>query len=130
MAEDARSHHEGVLRNGESHGPIVGHVVPARVLLGVWAILLVLTAATVSVTWFDFGEGPNLWIALGIAALKSSLVLLYFMHLRYDNPINAIVFIFALFFVGLFIGGTLDDSRQYQYQAELIRDYAPGMTAP
>jgi cytochrome c oxidase subunit 4 len=124
MAEQ-RSHVDGT----EVHGPVVGHVVPPKVLVGIWAILIVMTIATVAVTRFDFGD-LNLWIAMGIATLKASLVLLYFMHLRYDQPINAIVFIFALFFVGLFIGGILDDSRQYQYQAELIRGYAPGMTAP
>jgi cytochrome c oxidase subunit 4 len=93
--------------------------------VGIWAILLLLTAATVSVTWYDFGAGPNLWIAMGIATVKASLVLLYFMHLRYDRPVNAIVFIFALFFVALFIGGALQDSQHYQ--SDLIRGYAPGM---
>jgi cytochrome c oxidase subunit IV len=108
-----------------SHGAAVGHIVPARVLIGVWGTLLVLTAATVAVTWKDFGPAVNLWIALGIATVKASLVLLYFMHLRYDRPVNAIVFIFALFFVALFIGGALTDSQHYQ--SDLIRGYAPEM---
>jgi cytochrome c oxidase subunit IV len=125
MAEEAELPAGDVRRDGEAHGTAAGHVVPARVLVGVWAILLVLTAATVSVTWYDFGAGPNLWIAMGIATVKASLVLLYFMHLRYDRPVNAIVFIFALFFVALFIGGVLQDSQHYQ--ADLIRGYAPGM---
>jgi cytochrome c oxidase subunit IV len=125
MAEEIDLPADGRSTNVATHGATVGHVVPARVLVGVWAILLVLTAATVSVTWYDFGAGPNLWIAMGIATVKASLVLLYFMHLRYDRPVNAIVFIFALFFVALFIAGALQDSQHYQ--ADLIRGYAPAM---
>jgi cytochrome c oxidase subunit 4 len=89
----------------------------------VWAGLLILTAATVSVTAVDFGAGANLWIAMAIATVKAALVLLYFMHLRYDHPVNAMVFIFTLFFVALFIGATLVDSEHYQ--SDLIRGYPP-----
>lgn len=92
------------------HGPSVS------LLAGVLAVLLGLTFITVSVTWFewtDFGRW-NVWIALVIATLKASLVVLYFMHLRYDKPFNAVVLISALFFVVLFIGITLQDSLAYQ----------------
>jgi cytochrome c oxidase subunit 4 len=126
MAEQAGVAPEGVVGQAEVHGLAVGHVVSARILVGVWAALVILTAATVLATRVDFGAGGNLWIAMGIATVKASLVLLYFMHLRYDHPVNAIVFIFALFFVALFIGASLADSEQYQ--AYLIRGYPPGPT--
>ncbi len=124
MAEEIRQPNESPVP--VTHGTTAGHVVPARVLVGIWLLLIVLTAATVSVTRFDLGTGLNLWVALGIATAKASLVLLYFMHLRYDHPVNALVFIFALFFVALFIVATLDDSLHYQ--PSLIRGYAPEMT--
>ena len=57
------------------------------------------TVATVAATWVDLG-GWNLWIALGIATVKASLVALYFMHLRYDNPFYALIFVTALVFLG------------------------------
>src|SRR5512134_1495267 len=93
--------------------PEVGHVVPLKVLFAVLATLLVLTYVTVAVTYFEFGS-LNLWIALAIATVKASLVLLYFMHLRYDKPLNGIVLIVALAVVALFVALALTDTEQYQ----------------
>jgi cytochrome c oxidase subunit IV len=93
------------------------HVAPLRVLLGVFAVLLALTFTTVAATWFDFG-GWALAIALGIATVKASLVALYFMHLRYDNPFYAVIFLTALLFLALFLSLTLLDSLQYQPEVE------------
>jgi cytochrome c oxidase subunit 4 len=107
----------------EGHQGFV-HIVPVRVLLAVWATLMVLTVVTVAVTWVDLGR-LNLWVAMAIATVKASLVVLYFMHMRYDRPINAIVFVAALLFVALFVGLALVDTRAYQ--PELIPGYAPGM---
>jgi cytochrome c oxidase subunit 4 len=67
----------------------------------------------------------NLWLALGIATAKATLVLLYFMHLRYDAPVNAIVFVVALLFLALFVGLALLDTTTYQ--PDLIPNYAPGI---
>ena len=57
-------------------------------------------------------------IALGIATLKASLVALYFMHLRYDNPFYAVVFLAALLFLAIFLSLTLLDTFQYQPDVE------------
>jgi cytochrome c oxidase subunit 4 len=100
----------------------VGHVVSLRILFGVLAILLVLTLATVAVTWVDLGEF-NLLIALAIAFVKGSLVLLYFMHLRWDRPFNAVVMISAIAFVMIFVGLALLDT--FQYADDMIPGYAP-----
>jgi cytochrome c oxidase subunit 4 len=108
---------------GKLHEP-VGHVAPLPVLLAVWAALLVLTVVTVAVTWVDLGVF-NLWMALAIATVKASLVALYFMHLRWDRPFNAIVFVASIAFVMLFVGLALVDT--VEYQPELIPGYAPAM---
>ena len=55
---------------------------------------MVLTVATVGVTYVDMGRF-NLVVALGVAAVKASLVGLYFMHLRYDSPFNGFVLVVA-----------------------------------
>ena len=89
------------------------HVVPIKLLAGVFAALLVLTYVTVAVTAIDLGS-LNLWIALGIATIKGALVVLYFMHLRYDAPFHSIVFVTALVFMFLFLGITIMDSIEYQ----------------
>jgi cytochrome c oxidase subunit 4 len=82
------------------------HVVPPKVLLTVFGILLVLTVLTVAVTKIDLGK-LNIWIAMGIALVKAAVVSLYFMHLRYDRPVHA-------GFVVLFIGSVLIDTKEYQ----------------
>jgi len=102
----------------------VGHVVPFWVLHGVWIALLFLTYITVTATHVDFGSF-NLWLSMGIATVKASLVVLYFMHLRYDHPFHGIVFVTALLFVMLFVVIVLLDTQEYQPQ--LIPDYAPAI---
>jgi cytochrome c oxidase subunit 4 len=89
------------------------HVVPPKVLLIVYGALLVLTFITVKVTDFEMGNF-NIWVALFVALLKASVVALYFMHLRWDSPFNAIILIGALFFVVIFIGVAVLDSREYK----------------
>ncbi len=96
------------------HGPM-GHVVSRSVLLAVFAALVVLTVLTVAAAAprFDFGSW-NVWIALGIATIKASLVALYFMHLRYDNPFYGLIFATALLFLAVFLGIVLLDVSGYQ----------------
>ena len=98
-----------------------GHVLSAGVLIGVFALLIALTAATVAVTWIDLGR-CNLAVALGIATVKASLVALYFMHLRYDSPFNALIFVAALAFVALFLILVLLDAKAYEPDIERYRD--------
>jgi cytochrome c oxidase subunit 4 len=105
-------------------GEHLGHVVPIKVLVGVWIALVVLTWVTVAVTYRDWG-GLNLWVAMAIATVKASLVAMYFMHLRYDNPFHAIILVSALLFVMLFIGLALMDTLQYQ--PDLIPGHAPAL---
>ena len=94
-------------------GAIHPHIVPPRVLLGVYAVLVVLTVATVAITGVNLGP-LNIWAALGIAVAKAAFVVLYFMHLRYDKPFNAVVLISALLFVAVFIGIAMMDTGQYK----------------
>jgi cytochrome c oxidase subunit IV len=66
--------------------------------------LFILTAITVYVAGFDFGSNfVNLMIAMAIATVKASLVALFFMHLRWEKGMNAIVFLSSIFFVGVFM---------------------------
>jgi cytochrome c oxidase subunit 4 len=106
----------------ESQRAAVAHVVPLRVLLAVWAALVLLTWITVAVTYVDLGN-LNLWIAIAIATIKASLVALYFMHLRYDKPFYGVILVGALLFVMLFIGVAMMDTLEYEHQ--LIPGYAP-----
>ena len=107
--------------NHDAH-PEVGHVTPVDLLLKVWGALVVLTVVTVAVTWVDLGS-MNLLVAMGIATVKALLVALFFMHLRWDRPVNGVIFLTAILFVAIFIGGVLLDTSVYQ--PDLIPDHAP-----
>jgi len=96
----------------EHHG--ISHVAPSRVLLATGGSLLVLTLVTVLATKIDFGANINLAIAMVIAVTKATLVILFFMHLRYDKLFHSVVFVSAILAAALFVGFTLMDSGQYQ----------------
>lgn len=100
-------------RHAADEHDAIAHPVPLRTLVGVFVALLVLTFLTVAVTWVDLGPA-NIWIALLIAVVKGALVALYFMHLRWDSPFNAIALIAALFMVALLLGIVILDSKEYQ----------------
>jgi len=92
--------------------PEVGHVIGIPILLATASALLVLTLITVEASKIDLGA-MNIWLALFIAVIKASLVVLFFMHLKYDAPFNAIVFIVSITLVVLFIGFALMDTHHY-----------------
>ena len=64
--------------------------------------LLFLTVVTVAAASFNFGSA-NVVIALAIASVKAILVGLFFMHLLWDKPVNAIILVAAFLFLGIFL---------------------------
>jgi cytochrome c oxidase subunit 4 len=114
------AHDTGHTDDHDSEFVNYAHVVPIWVLFAVFAALMVLTFITVAVTWVDLGPW-NLWIAMGIATVKATLVALYFMHLRYDNPVNALILIAALGALFLFISLSMLDSTTYQPDIQLYQ---------
>jgi cytochrome c oxidase subunit 4 len=62
------------------------HITSYRTYGIILVILLFLTAITITVTWFDAGS-LSVGVAMLIACIKASLVLLYFMHLKFDQLI-------------------------------------------
>ncbi len=69
-----------------------------KVYSKVLAVLLFLTAMTVLIAQVDFGV-VNVFIAMGIATIKASLVLLFFMHLKYDDKFFLVIFLTGVFFL-------------------------------
>ena len=113
----ATSESENSPHTEDPHDEELGHAVPLRILVGVFGALVVLTVVTVVASQLPTGSF-EIWISLGIALVKSTLVGAYFMHLRYDNPLYALIFSFALLFVALFIGFALMDTGEYQHQID------------
>jgi cytochrome c oxidase subunit 4 len=84
------------------------HVVPLTVYFAVFAILLVLTGVTTAVAFVDLGR-MNVVVALTIAVVKGSLVLLYFMHLRYTARLTPLMVAIAFFWLAVMIVLTMAD---------------------
>jgi caa(3)-type oxidase subunit IV len=91
-------------------GPLLmfGHVLPARTYFLVFFTLLFLTGLTTGVAFMDLGPG-NTVAALGIAFSKALLVALFFMHLRWSQPLVRIVMLASLLWLSILIGLTLGD---------------------
>ena len=103
----ATQHHD------DHHG--ISHVASVKVLLGTGGALLLLTIVTVLATKVDFGTNINLAVAMLIAVIKATLVILFFMHLKYDKIFHTVIFLSAIGAAALFVGFTLMDSGQYQH---------------
>jgi cytochrome c oxidase subunit 4 len=78
------------------------HVVPVPVYLAVFAALCAGTVLTVAAAGHDFGAF-NTPIALGIAATKATLVILYFMHVRYSPRLVTLMVSAGFAFLALLI---------------------------
>lgn len=81
-----------------AHDSGMHHVIPLKTYLTVFAALIGLTVVTVGASRIDFGV-LNTVIAFGIATVKATLVLAFFMHLKYDNMMNRVIILSAAFFL-------------------------------
>ena len=91
-----------------------GHVTPLKVYIGIFLTLMVLTTITVAVAYVNLGQ-LNKVVALGIASFKATLVVLYFMHVKYASRMTKLVVISGLFFLGILLTLTMADysSREW-----------------
>jgi len=83
-------------------------IIPYQTLILVLAALLVLTGVTIGVSYLDLGVF-NVPITLAIASAKASLVLLYFMHLKYEGIAIKASFIGTICFLAIMISFTFWD---------------------
>lgn len=99
MAEHGHAH---------AHPAAHGHVTPLGVYLSIFAALMVLTVVTVAVAYVDLGQ-LNIFIALGIAGFKATLVVLYFMHVAHASRLTQLFAVTGIFFLAIMIGLTMID---------------------
>ena len=86
------------------------HVLPLRIYLIVWAALMALMILTVFLSTVPMGHAANTIVALIIASIKAALVLMFFMHLKYESyKLSAVVFGAGLFWLLIMFGLTLVD---------------------
>jgi len=84
------------------------HVLPDGLFVMVWAALLVLTAITVGGSVFFPGK-VGILVAMIVTPIKATLILMYFMHLKYEKKAFTIMFLVAVGILSVFIGLTLFD---------------------
>jgi cytochrome c oxidase subunit 4 len=132
-AGDSASHH--------------GHTIVASSTLMVVLVALVgLTVLTVGAAlieaWIvetfhvqpEIASAINIGICLAIAVVKTTLVVMFFMQLKYDNPINTMIFLFCLAAVACFLGFTMLDLGNRgtidRFKAEYVQAGGMGLQTP
>lgn len=85
------------------------HIVSVKVYIAIFFALMLGTAITVWAGLIDFPGPLNVIIALTIAVAKATLVVLYFMHVRYSSRLIWVVFASALFWLGILFALTFSD---------------------
>ncbi|HWN11123.1 MAG TPA: cytochrome C oxidase subunit IV family protein [Pyrinomonadaceae bacterium] len=85
------------------------HIVSLKVYFTIFLSLMVGTALTVWAGLQDFPGPLNVIVALTIAVIKATLVVLYFMHVRYSSRLIWVVFAAALFWLGILFALTFGD---------------------
>jgi cytochrome c oxidase subunit 4 len=85
------------------------HIVPVRIYVLIFLALLTGTGLTVWAGTIDFPGPLNVIIAMTIAVIKATLVVLYFMHVRYSSRLVWVVFASALFWLGILFALTFSD---------------------
>jgi cytochrome c oxidase subunit 4 len=87
---------------------MAGRIVPTRVYYAIFAVLMALTLVTVVVARLDLGF-LNVAVALTIAVTKATLVILYFMHVRYSSRLTWVVVASGFFWLGILVTLGLSD---------------------
>ena len=85
------------------------HIVPVRVYVTIFAVLLVGTALTVWAAFQDFPWQLNTIVAMTIAITKATFVVLYFMHVRYSARLIWVIMASALFWLVIMFALTFSD---------------------
>ena len=84
------------------------HIVRARTFVLVWVSLVILTGVTIMAAEMRMGEWSMLANLL-IASTKASLVLWFFMHLKYEKKIFKMLFLVPIATITIIIGMTFFD---------------------
>ena len=85
-----------------------GHVAPRSMYFTIFGSLMILTAITVGVAFINLGAF-NFPVAISIAIIKATLVILFFMHVMYSSRLTKLIIGTGFFFLGILFVLTLTD---------------------
>ena len=84
------------------------HIVPVKYYIGVFLVLMVFTALTVWVASKDWGQ-YNIIVALTIAVIKATAVVLIFMHVRWSSRLTQVIVVSGIFWLFILLSITMAD---------------------
>lgn len=102
------SAHSHASDHSAAPGHVHGHVTPLGVYLAIFGALMVLTVVTVLVAYVNLGQ-LNKVVALSIASFKATLVILYFMHVKYASRLTKLFAVTGFFILAILLGLTMVD---------------------
>ena len=85
-----------------------GHISPVGVYIGIFLALMVFTGLTVFAAFVNLGSF-NAPVALAIAVFKATLVILFFMHVKYSSRLTKLTVATGLFFLVILLTETMMD---------------------
>ena len=85
-----------------------GHISPKSTYYAIFGGLMICTALTVGAAYIDLGN-LNFPVAFAIAVFKATLVVLFFMHVKYGSRMTKLIVGTAFFFLGIMITLTMSD---------------------
>ena len=110
-----------------------GHIAPVRGYVLIFTLLMVFTAITVAVAFVNLGSF-NFPVAISIALVKATLVILFFMHVKYSSQLTKLIIGSGLFFLLVMFSLTMTDylSRGWKTdratEASRIRHQGSGLS--
>jgi cytochrome c oxidase subunit 4 len=95
--------------NAAQHSSSSEHISSIGSSVGIWLILLACTGLTVAAAYIELGPF-NTILALGIATCKATLVVLFFMHVKYTHEkLTPLVIVSAIFFLFILLALSMAD---------------------
>ncbi|HEV7860639.1 MAG TPA: cytochrome C oxidase subunit IV family protein [Pyrinomonadaceae bacterium] len=104
------------------------HIVSRTVYFAIFGALLVGTILTVVMAKVDLGANLNTVVALTIAVVKATLVVLYFMHVRYSSRLTWVIVASGIFWLAILFILTLSDYGSRKYDIRTITPSVLGET--
>ena len=103
------------------HTQDVEHHLPKNLYFAIFGALMVLTALTVGIAYVNLGQ-LNIVVALAVAIVKASLVVMFFMHLKYESHLTKVVLGAGVFWLVILLGIIMDYlSRSWMYVPPLTK---------
>ena len=86
----------------------MSHIAPVKSYVAVFGTLMVLTTITVAAAFTHMGA-LNFPVALAVAITKATVVILFFMHVKYSSRLTKMIVGIAFFFLAILLLLTLTD---------------------